>query len=286
MIQQPKQHKKSTVIPIFLIASTAVTAAAVLFVLSFVVINGIGKINLRFLFTAPKGFDVNEGGIFPAIISTIYLGAVAGIAGLVCALPVSISLCFFVKNTHLRAAIRLMLYALAAVPSIILGLFGYTVFVKYMHFGKSLIAGGLTLGIMIFPFLEQRIEKALTELDELLLLSAYSIGLSKRYTIIHIVLPLIKADIIRAAALYIGFAIGATAPIILTAAVLIAPVPMRLTDPVMALPYHLYLLVSEGIDMESAYATACVLLVLVLCINTAAVYFNGSGKTHGKPVKH
>ena len=73
MIQQTKQHKKSTVIPIFLIASTAVTAAAVLFVLSFVVINGIGKINLRFLFTAPKGFDVNEGGIFPAIISTIYL---------------------------------------------------------------------------------------------------------------------------------------------------------------------------------------------------------------------
>ena len=261
MIQQPEQHKKSTVIPVLLIVSAAVTAAAVLFVLSFVVINGIGKISLRFLFTAPKGFDVNEGGIFPAIISTIYLGAVAGIAGLVCALPVSISLCFFVKNAQLRATIRLMLYALAAVPSIILGLFGYTVFVKYMHFGKSLIAGGLTLGIMIFLFLEQR------------------------YTIMHIVLPLIKADIIRAAALYIGFAIGATAPIILTAAVLIAPVPTRLTDPVMALPYHLYLLVSEGIDMESAYATACVLLVLVLCINTAAVYFNGSGKTHGKPVK-
>ena len=174
MIQQPKQHKKSTVIPFFLIASTAVTAVAVLFILSFVVINGIGKINLRFLFTAPRGFDVNEGGIFPAIISTVYLGAVAGIAGLVCALPVSIFLCFFVKNAQLRAAIRLMLYALAAVPSIILGLFGYTVFVKYLHFGKSLIAGGLTLGIMIFPFLEQRIEKALTELDELLLLSACS----------------------------------------------------------------------------------------------------------------
>ncbi len=103
MIQQPEQHKKSTVIPVLLIVSAAVTAAAVLFVLSFVVINGIGKISLRFLFTAPKGFDVNEGGIFPAIISTIYLGAVAGIAGLVCALPVSIFLCFFVKNAQLRA---------------------------------------------------------------------------------------------------------------------------------------------------------------------------------------
>lgn len=133
--------------------------------------------------------------------------------------------------------------------------------------GKSLIAGGLTLGIMIFPFLEQRIEKAAGEIDEMLLLSAYSTGFSKRYTIMHIVLPLIKGDIIRAAALYISFAMGATAPIILTAAVLIAPVPARLTDPVMALPYHLYLLVTEGIDMQAAYATALVLLTLALCIN-------------------
>ena len=127
---------------------------------------------------------------------------------------------------------------------------------------------------MIFPFLEQRIEKAITEIDEMLILSAYGMGLSKRYIIMHIVLPLIKGDIIRAAALYISFAMGATAPIILTAAVLIAPVPTRLTDPVMALPYHLYLLVSEGIDMESAYATAFVLLALVLCINAAAAYLN------------
>ena len=170
--------------------------------------------------------------------------------------------------------IRFLLHTLAAIPSIILGLFGYTVFVRYAGLGKSLLAGGLTLGIMIFPFLEQRIEKAITEIDEMLILSAYGMGLSKRYIIMHIVLPLIKGDIIRAAALYISFAMGATAPIILTAAVLIAPVPTRLTDPVMALPYHLYLLVSEGIDMESAYATAFVLLALVLCINAVAAYLN------------
>ena len=266
--------KKSIAVRIFIIGSMALVAAAALFVVLFIGINGIGKITASFLFTAPKGFGVNGGGIFPAIIATLYLGGIAGLTGLIGALPVSFSLCFFVKNTRLCTLIRFLLHTLAAVPSIILGLFGYTFFVKYMHFGKSLIAGGLTLGIMIFPFLEQRIEKAVAEIDEMLILSAYSTGLSKRYTIIHIVLPLIKGDIIRAAALYTGFAMGATAPIILTAAVLIAPVPVRLTDPVMALPYHLYLLVSEGIDTEAAYATAFVLLALVLCINAAAAYFN------------
>ena len=264
--------KKAIAVRAAIIGSMAVVAAAALFAVLFIGINGIGKISVRFLFTAPKGFAVNEGGIFPAIAATLYLGIIAGITGLMGALPVSFSVCFFVKNKQMCGFIRFLLHTLAAIPSIILGLFGYTVFVRYAGLGKSLLAGGLTLGIMIFPFLEQRIEKAITEIDEMLILSAYGMGLSKRYIIMHIVLPLIKGDIIRAAALYISFAMGATAPIILTAAVLIAPVPTRLTDPVMALPYHLYLLVSEGIDMESAYATAFVLLALVLCINAAAAY--------------
>lgn len=258
--------KKSILIRAYIIGSMMLVGAAALFVVLFIAINGIGTISANFLFTAPK-----EGGIFPAIIATLYLGGIAGITGLVCALPVSVALSFFISNPRMRGLIHVLIHALAAVPSIIIGLFGYTVFVKYMHLGKSLIAGGMTLGIMIFPFLEQRIEKAIGEIDEMLILSAYSAGLSKRYTVMQVVLPLIGSDIIRAAALYMSFAMGATAPIMLTAAVLVAPVPTRLTDPVMALPYHLYLLANEGIDMQAAYATALVLLALVLCINAAAV---------------
>lgn len=262
--------KKSILIRAYVIGSMVLVGAVALFVVLFIVINGIGTISANFLFTAPK-----EGGIFPAIIATLYLGGIAGITGVLCALPVSISLSFFIANPSVRGLMHVLIHALAAVPSIIIGLFGYTVFVKYMHLGKSLIAGGMTLGIMIFPFLEQRIETAIGEIDEMLILSAYSAGLSKRYTVMHLVLPLIGSDIIRAAALYMSFAMGATAPIMLTAAVLVAPVPTRLTDPVMALPYHLYLLANEGIDMQAAYATALVLLALVLCINAAAVYAHG-----------
>lgn len=269
---QKSPQKKIKCIHIFMISSTVTVAAAALFIVLFIGINGAGRISLRFLFSAPKGFSMNEGGIFPAIVGTLYLGLIAGVTGLIGALPVSFSLCFFIKKPLLHRLIKLLLDTLAAVPSIILGLFGYTVFVKQMHCGKSLIAGGLTLGIMIFPFLEKRIEKAIAELNPAMILGAYSMGLSKRYTIVHIVLPMIKNDIIRAAALYASFAMGATAPIILTAAVLIAPVPLKLTDPVMALPYHLYLLVSEGFDTEAAYTTACVLLVLVLAINMFAAY--------------
>ncbi|MEL3905769.1 MAG: ABC transporter permease subunit [Treponema sp.] len=263
---------------IYVIGSAAAVVFSACFLMVFIAVNGVEKISMEFLFTAPKGFGINEGGIFPAIISSLYLGGIAGITGLVCALPVSLSMHFFIRSRGMRQLIRILIHALAAVPSIILGLFGYAVFVKYMHLGKSLIAGGLTLGMMIFPFLEQRIEKVLNEIDESLIFAAYSAGLSKRYTILHIVLPLIRNDIIRSTALYISFAMGAAAPIILTAAVLIAPVPKHLTDPVMALPNHLYILVSEGIDIQAAYASASVLLLLVLGVNAAALLLSRSRK--------
>jgi len=163
---------------------------------------------------------------------------------------------------------------MAGIPSIILGMFGYTLLILYFKINRSLLTASITLGIMIFPYIEVRIEKIMNEINSNIISTSYALGVSKFYTIFKLILPICREDIISAILLGGGFAMGATAPIILTGAVIFAPIPKSILSPVMALPFHLYILTGEGISLEKAYGTAAILIILLLIINVLSLILN------------
>ena len=131
---------------------------------------------------------------------------------------------------------------------------------------------------MIFPYIEVRLEKIFREIDREVLNSSYALGVSKSYTIARLILAMYKSDIISTVLLAGGFAMGATAPIILTGAVIFAPIPDSLTSPVMALPFHLYILAGEGISLDKAYATAAILVIILFIINILSLEISFKNK--------
>jgi phosphate transport system permease protein len=150
-------------------------------------------------------------------------------------------------------------------------MFGYTLLIVYLKISRSLLTAGITLGVMIFPYIQVRVEKILNEVDSSVVNSSYALGVSKYYTISKLILPICKADITSAILLAGGFAMGATAPIMLTGAVIFAPIPKSVFSPIMALPFHLYILTGEGISLEKAYGTATVLIIILLIINVLSL---------------
>ena len=240
---------------------------------------GIKNINLTFILDKPKGIPVGtEGGVYPAIIgsliSTTIASAIAGIMGLCTA----ICGVYYIKNKRLKSILNIIVQCIAGIPSIVLGLFGYTFLVVNFGLGKSLISASITLSIMIFPFIEVRIEKALKEYSKDSILASKALGISIEYTLIKLIIPNCKREIFSSIAMAGGFAMGATAPIMLTGVVVNSNVPKSLTDPFMALPYNLYILMQQGIGSDKAYGTALVLVILILIINILGTILGGKRK--------
>lgn len=229
---------------------------------------GSGVVSLKFLFDSPKGMPLGtEGGIFPAIVGSLMSGLLSGLIGGILGLCTSTYLVFYCNNKKIKNFIVQALQCLAGIPSVVIGLFGYSVLVVGLGLDKSLLSASITLTIMTIPFIAIRIKKAFEEITREQYISSLSLGISKSYTIIHLVIPNALKYIMTSLGLGIVFAMGATAPIMFTGAVIISGVPTKLSDPIMALPYHLYILVNEGLSIEMAYGTAFVLIVLVLVIN-------------------
>ncbi len=248
----------------------------------YILYKGVGVVSLEFIFDFPKGMPLGtEGGIFPAIIGSLMSGILAGIMGGALGLCTSIYLVFYCTNNNIKIYISQALKCLAGIPSVVIGLFGYTILIVILGINKSLLSVSITLTIMIIPFMEIRIQKALEETSRELYISCLSIGISKSYTIIHLVIPNASRYIMTSLGLGIVFAMGATAPIMFTGAVIIAGVPTKLSDPIMALPYHLYMLVNEGLSVDMAYGTAFVLIVILLMINLIC-HFVGDFKEGAK----
>lgn len=256
----------------WLLVSTVTVLLTLVFIFGYIFSHGIDAVSLDFILSGPKGIPLgSEGGIFPAIIGSLALMLVAcAFAGLL-ALVTAIYLVFYCESERIDTLAHLVIQCMAGIPSIVLGLFGYSLLVVNLKLGRSLLAAGLTLGIMIFPFIEVRVEKALGEAGQQLIASSYALGVSKTYALFKLILPLCRSEIVSAITLAGGFAMGAAAPIILTGAVMFAPVPESLLSPVMALPFHLYILTNEGISLEKAYATALVLITLVFVINIVSI---------------
>lgn len=266
---------KDFILNIWMIISTITVLTMVIYIFGYIFKKGISSINQEFIFGDPKGVPIgSEGGIFPAIVGSLLLTLIACLFASILALSTSIYTMFYCRSKKVESIIHLIVQSMAGIPSIILGLFGYTLLVLYLRLGRSLLSGGITLGIMIFPYIQIRAEKILREVPRNIIDSSYALGVSKGYTLFRLILPLCKAEIISAITMAGGFAMGAAAPIILTAAVVFAPIPKSLSAPVMALPFHLYMLTGEGISLEKAYGTALVLIMMLLIINITSVMFN------------
>ena len=164
---------------------------------------------------------------------------------------------------------------LAGVPSIVFGLFGMALFVNKLKFGDSILAGSLTLGLMVLPVIIRTTEEALKSIDDTLRHAAFGLGASKLFTIKKVLLPIAIPNILTGIILSIGRVSGETAPILFTVAAYFLPkLPDSIFDQVMALPYHLYVIATSGTDIEKsrpiAYGTALVLIFIVLASNIFA----------------
>jgi len=268
-----KQLKQKIVFTIFGMMSFVVVAILVI-ILGFIAIRGIGVISWEFLTTAPKE-GMTKGGIFPAIVGT---GCLV-IGSMVFAFPVGILSGIYIheylSENWLKKFLRMMTNNLAGVPSIVFGLFGMALFVNYLKFGDSILAGSLTLGILALPVVIRLTEEALKAVPDGLRLGSYALGASKIQTIQKVVLPVAFPNILTGLILSIGRVSGETAPILFTVAAYFLPrLPESISDQVMALPYHLYVLATSGTNMEEtrpmAYGTALVLVSIVLIINLSA----------------
>jgi phosphate transport system permease protein len=237
--------------------------------------NGASVINWEFLTTMPRRGGA-EGGILPAIVGTLSLSLGTIIVALPLGMATAIYLSEYAKAGRFTRTIRLAIVTLAGVPSIVFGLFGLGLFVIFLRFGASIIAGCLTLACMILPIIIVSSEEALRAVPKSLREGSLALGATKWQTIYKNVLPYSISGMLTGSILGIGRAAGETAPILLTVAAFYLPkLPKSIFDQVMALPYHLYVLATQHPDIEKVrpmqYATALVLLVLVLGVNLVAI---------------
>lgn len=238
----------------------------------FILSKGIGVLSLDFILASPEGMPFgSSGGIFPAIMGSIYFSFVGTCFAVVLGLSTSIYLCFYLKNESIKEIIKMIVHTVAGIPSIVLGLFGYSFFVIFLKFGLSIVSGGLVLGIMIFPYMEVRFEKTFEEINPMVLSAAYALGVNNLYVLLKLVLPIVFKEMISTITLATSLAFGATAPIMLTGAVFYAQAPSSIFSPSMALPLHLYYLVNEGVSDVYAYGTASILLMVLFLLNFIGV---------------
>ena len=230
---------------------------------------------------------MTKGGIYPAIIGTLYLVAGSMIVAFPLGVMAGIYIHEYTLDSFFKRFIKLMTNNLAGIPSIVFGLFGMALFVNTMKFGDSIIAGSLTLGLLALPVVIRVTEEALIAIDDSFRHGSYALGATKLQTVRKVILPMAMPNIITGLILSIGRVSGETAPILFTIAAYFLPkLPTSLFDQVMALPYHLYVISTSGTKVaesrDMAYGTALVLVLFVLILNLLA---NALRKYLGNKVK-
>ena len=217
---------------------------------------------------------MRAGGIFPALVGTLELVGLTVLFALPMGVASAIYLTEYARENLLTRIIRLAIVNLSGVPSVVYGLFGLGLFVIFCKFGTSLLAGALTLAIMILPVIITASEEALRSVPKSFREVSLSLGTSRWQTIRHAVLPFAIPGIMTGTILGVGRAAGETAPILFTVAAFYLPrLPKSIFDQAMALPYHLYVITTQvpNIPAKYRYGTALVLLLLVLSMNILAV---------------
>lgn len=243
-------------------------------IIGFIAFKGAGVISWEFLTTGPTE-GMTSGGIYPAIVGTMYLVIGSILVSFPIGVMSGIYMNEYASNGLIVKVIRVMTNNLGGIPSIVFGLFGMSLFVNKLGFGDSLIAGSFTLGLLAMPLIIRVTEEALKAVPETYRHGSLALGATKLQTITRVVIPAAFPNIMTGLILSIGRVSGETAPILFTAAAYFLPqLPSSVFDQVMALPYHLYVIATSGTDLEAtrpmAYGTALILILIVLAMNLLA----------------
>lgn len=249
------------------IACLVISLLALAAVVAYVLINGADKLSLNLIFGE---YTPDAPTLLPALVGTLELVAIAAVI----AAPVGIaSAVFLVEYTNSKGrfvkAVGVATETLAGIPSIVYGLFGYLIFVVAFGWGYSMLAGGITLAIMILPTIVRSTQESLLSVQSGLRESAYALGTSKVRTIFKIVLPSAAGGIVTAVILAIGRVISESAVLILTVNMVVNKIPASPMSPGTSLALDIYYFASHGYQDEAA-AAAVVLLVFVMLLNLLA----------------
>jgi phosphate transport system permease protein len=252
---------------------TLLVVVPIILTVGYIVVNGIKAVTWEFVTQAPRN-GMREGGIFPAIVGTVLLI----IGTMVLSLPVgvlsAVYLVEYARDNFLTRLIKLSVVNLSGIPSIVYGLFGFTLFVVFMHLGTSILAGSMTLAIMCLPVIITATKEALEAVPATYREISLSLGASRWQTVRYCVLPYAIPGILTGTVLSLSRAAGETAPILFTVAAFYLPrLPHSVFDQVMALPYHLYVISTQvpNMPLSISFATGFVLIVLVFLMNLVSI---------------
>ena len=251
---------------------TLITAVPVIGVILYILARGMPAISLEFLTQMPRD-GMRAGGIFPAIIGTIYLTLGTAVFSVPLGVAAGIYIAEYAPDTWLTRLIRITIINLAGIPSVVYGLFGLGLFVIFLRFGTSILAASLTLSIMTLPVIISTTEEALRSVPNSFRVVSLSMGGTLWQTIWRITLPQALPGVMTGIILGLERAAGETAPILFTGAAFFLPrLPHSPLDATMALPYHIFVISTSvpGMPLQIQYGTVLVLLVFVLGLNLAA----------------
>lgn len=264
-----KKHPGSLLLFLLVILSAVFTMGLLLFLVAYILIKGIPHLSLDLF--AWK-YTTENVSMMPAMINTIFLTVISLLIAVPCGIGASIYLAEYAKrgNTFVKV-IRLMAETLSGIPSIVYGLFGMLCFVTTLGWSYSLLAGACTISIMILPLILRTTEEALLSVPDSYREASFGLGAGKFRTIMKIVLPAAVPGILAGVILAIGRIVGETAALLYTSGT-VAEVAESLFDPAETLALHMWVLSGESLYTNQAYATAVVLLVVVVLINAFSAW--------------
>ena len=268
-LQEYKNHPFSMLMFILIILSAVIMIGAMIFIIGYILIRGIPNMKPELF---EWQFTSENQSMMPAIINTVLMT----LCTLVMAVPVGVFSAIYLaeyskKGSKIVKIIRMTVETLSGIPSIVYGLFGFLAFVIALHWQYSFISGAITLAIMVLPLIMRTTEEALLAVPDSYREGSYGLGAGKLRTIFKIILPAAMPGILAGVILAVGRIIGETAALIFTAGTT-AAVPENIFSSTRTLAVHMYCLLSEGLYIDQAYATAVVLLVMVIIINALSSF--------------
>ena len=237
-------------------------------IIAYVLANGLPYVTWEFLTESSRSMG-REGGVFPFIVGTAYLTALAVLIAAPLGVGTAIYLTEYTREGKLTAVIRFGADCLAGIPSIVFGLFGFVFFAITLHLGLSVISGALTLALMVLPTVVRTSEEALRAVPSAYREVSYGLGSTRWQMVTHVVLHSALPGISTGVVLSLGRCVSETAVVMLTAGSALR-LPHSLFDSSRTLALHFYILSREGISMANAYATASVLIIAILALNLLA----------------
>lgn len=278
------KKSKANFLEILIKIMTLVAVVPVFLIIGYIIYTGIPAISWEFLSEMPSD-GMRAGGIFPAIVGTLWLTLGTIIVAVPFGILTGVYLVEYAKDNFLTRIINLTIINLAGIPSIIYGLFGMALFVIFLGFDVSILSGSLTLGIMCLPVIITATRESLLAIPNHLREASLALGATKWETITKVILPAAMPGILTGVILSISRAAGETAPIMFTAVAFYLPfLPISYWDQVMALPYHLYVISTQVPNMPPSFinGTLFILVVITLSFNLFGAFirqrFNSKNK--------